>query len=1030
MTNSAVLLEQLKNSDPGLRRKAVRELVKFPEKEVVTALGEALGDPNKGVQNITIEALSSMKHENVVHGLIPVVKSSDLNTRNAGMTILRNLGPMAIPPLVEAVHKSEDVDEVIQILVILGDIHSPLATDTILEFITHEDDNVKTTAVESLGKVQDPKAVAKLVETYKTTDILKYSVVEALGNIAVDEAMPVLLGALESEDILEYFTGIGAIGSMESVKGVDPLFAKIQKEEDSGTRRLIFKSLAQIEVANPGCLKKLDMQVVRPILTGLIELQDAAEYKYLVQVAASLEDEAYAPALLSALESPESDIVDIAFKGIIKLGKKAVKPALERIGRVEPPVAAKILAFLEACPSADTPAAVALFTQNPDDSLRQTLARTLGANPSDASFTSLKEMLNDQDEIVRKNAVVGLKNMLDYDGALTAIISKFKDMNGHVRREAAMAMKDSSSSQVVEPLFDVLATEPYGDVREAAATVLASRKDSEITKKLLELLDSDNSRIRETISKTIWQCGSTIAVDSLIQKLADKEWRVVVNSCKSLENMKDLKSIFPLKELLKNADWQIRIAALSALRAFNSKELKQFFIPLLADENAQVAKLAVVALSELGDKSLDQDFQKYLNHPRWEVRYQIVEALGAIKSSSAVETLVKLVETDENNAVKAKAIDALAKIKDEKSFSAVEKVLDHEDRNLVVAAIKFFNEIGKASDEIEAKIKDLFLQNNWIKNYFIVTFAQNKSELLEKILKAVIAPREINNIEKLKATNEEKDAINTEEALLLRDIIAEKCGIDLSDKAVMVQKLRKNLGRFFLNSWTEYYHALRYGASEGDELLTSLYDSITNPETEFFGEADQTKVLASTIVPEIIEDRVKDGADEIKILVCGTSFGPEAYSVAMSVLEDVHTDKARVTVAGVDISHICLNTAKRGIYKREMFRHVDQKYIDLYFEDDRGDLRVKDEVKNMVDFKYCNAVNSEKMEELGEFDVVICRNIFSDFSQKGKERLAENIYNILVPGGVLLIAGKETLYNVTKAFRLQTYENVVAYRKL
>ncbi len=184
--------------------------------------------------------------------------------------------------------------------------------------------------------------------------------------------------------------------------------------------------------------------------------------------------------------------------------------------------------------------------------------------------------------------------MLSFDGALTALIRKFKDINGHVRREACLAMKNSSSEQLIEPLFNVVNTEPYGDVREAAASVLALRKDPEITGKLLEMLDSDNSRIRETISKTIWQCGSIRAVESLISKLNDKEWRVIVNSCNSLENTKDLKSIFPLKELLKNSDWQIRIAALSALRAFNSKELKQFFIPLLADENPQVQSLLLL----------------------------------------------------------------------------------------------------------------------------------------------------------------------------------------------------------------------------------------------------------------------------------------------------------------------------------------------------------------------------------------------------------------------------------------------------
>jgi chemotaxis protein methyltransferase CheR len=213
-------------------------------------------------------------------------------------------------------------------------------------------------------------------------------------------------------------------------------------------------------------------------------------------------------------------------------------------------------------------------------------------------------------------------------------------------------------------------------------------------------------------------------------------------------------------------------------------------------------------------------------------------------------------------------------------------------------------------------------------------------------------------------------------------------------------------------------------------MLTSLYDSITNPVTEFFGEPQQTKVLISSILPSLIEERVKANSDKLRILCCGTSYGPEAYSVALSVIEDLHTDRINIEVTGIDISHICLNTAKRGIYKREIFRFVDQKYTDIYFEDDRGDLRIKDEVKNKVEFKFANTLDSEAMEQLGEYDVVICRNLFSDFSQKAKERMAENIYNILVPGGVLLIAGKETLYNVTKAFRLQSFDNVVAYKKL
>jgi len=1028
-TSYQPLLEKLRDSDPSIRRRAVRDLCVFTDKEVVEALCEALGDPNKGVQNTAIETLSQIRHPNVITALLPVIRGSDLNTRNAGMSILKTLGPIAIPHLIDSLKAISDVDEVIQIIVVLGNIGSPIATDTVLQYVTHEDDNVKTTAVEALGKIQDPRAAKTLINTYHQTDILKYSIVEALGNIAVKEVLPVVLGSLESEDVLEYFSGIGAMGAMENPDGIDTLFKKLVKEEDAGTRRLILKSLAQIEEANSGSLAKIDRNVLKPILTSLLEQQDAAEYIYLVKIAAAVNDESYAPALLSALENTEPEIVDIAFRGLVALGAKCVKLALDRVGRVPPPVAIKIMEFLEKIPHHDTTEKILFLIKNPEDALRQIVARTLGANPSDMAFNGLRELLSDPDEMVRKFAVLGIKNMLNYDGALTALIGTLKDMNGHVRREAALAMKGASSRQVDEPLFNVLLHEPYGDVREAASVVLASRRDPEITKRLLELLDSDTSRIRETISKTIWQCGSTLAVDSLIHKLSDKEWRVVVNSCQSLENMKDLKSIFPLKELLKNEDWQIRIAALSALRAFKSKELKQFFVPLLADSNPNVAKLAVVALSELEDKSLDDTFRKYLNHPRWEVRYQIVKALGKIKSQKGVDTLIKIAETDANNGVRAKSLLALAKISDKKAINAGLALLEHEDRDLIIAAVKFFLVFANPQvPDLEEKLKKIFLDNPWIKNYFIVSFAQNQSPLLETVLRAVASPRDVRRIEKLKSAKPEV-GLNTEEAFLLREIIAEKCGIWLSDRSNLERRLQRDLGKFYITSWMEYYHALRYG-SDDQNLLISLYDTITDPQTAFFGEPDQNKVLVGNMIPELIEERVKSGGNSLKILSCGSSFGPETYSLAMSILEEVHSDRLKISVTGVDISHICLNTAKRGIYKREVMRHVDQKYVDLYFEDDRGDLRIKDEVKNMVEFKYRNLSSTKEMEELGTYDVVICRNVFSVFSQRERERLAENLYNILSPNGALFIGSRESLYNVTKAFKLQTYEKVVVYRKM
>ncbi|MBF0408035.1 MAG: HEAT repeat domain-containing protein [Candidatus Riflebacteria bacterium] len=1030
MTNNQnSLIEKLHDADPAIRRRSVRDLVAFPSRESIEAVVECLGDQNKGVQNTALDALSAFPHQLVVDALLPVIRGSDLNTRNAGMTILKNHGARAVPRLLEALDKASDIDEIIQILVVLGNIGSQTATEAVLSKIEHEDDNVKTTAIEALGKIQDPRSVKPLINAYHQFDILKYSILEALGNIAVDDAFPIMMGAIDSEDVLESFSGIGAMGAMEDPRFIEPLLKKLQKEEDGGTRRLIAKSIAQIEESNPGALLKHDKNVFRPIILPLLDQTDAAEYPAILFLASSLKDVHYIQSFVSALDNHDSTIVDIAFAALAGLGADAVNSLLGKLSSSGFAIQIKILELLEKQKHPDIPAGVAKFSDHVEDAVRQNVARVLASNPVPVNVPILQKMLKDVDEQVRRFAVVGLKKLIDKEGVIPSIIAALSDQNGHVRRESAFALGATQSRDVIEPLFNRLVNEPYGDVRETISAVLASRKDPDLTKRIIDFLDGDNSRIRETLAKTIWQCDPAPAVESLIKRLSDREWRVVVNACQSLAMMKDLRAIFPLRELLKNEDWQIRRAALSSLRVFKSKELKPFFLPLLGDSNQIVAKIAVEALSELNDQTLDSTLIDFLNNKSWEVRYQIVKALGKMKSQRAVDGLISVVQNDSNNGVKAKALIALSTIRAKKAFEIAKSFLDSDDNDLVIAAIKFFLKFDESEcGGLEQKLQNLFLYSPWVKNYFMASYRENLCPMLEKIMKSVAAPREWRKIQNAKSQKSEAGMTN-EESFLLSNIIAERCGIDLTEKSQLESRLLKNLERFNISNWIEYYHSLKYGTDDHN-LLISLYDTITDPVTSFFAEPDQNRVLTKSLISELIQERIKAGATEFRILSAGCSYGPETYSLSMSILEDIHIDGLKISLVGADISHICLNTAKRGIYKREILRNVDRKFIDLYFEDDRGDLRIKDEVKNKVEFRYLNLSSAKEMDEAGEFDVVVCRNVFSTLAQREKERLAENIYNVMTPGAVLFISSKESLYNVTKAFRLQTHEKVVAYRKL
>ncbi len=138
MTNSpAVFLEKLRDADAGVRRRAVRDLGAFTDKEAIEGLCEALGDPNKGVQNTAVETLSQIRHPNVIQALLPVIRGSDLNTRNAGMTILKEYGPAAVSHLIKAVAEATDVDEIIQVLVVLGNIQSKDVLPVVMKDLEH-----------------------------------------------------------------------------------------------------------------------------------------------------------------------------------------------------------------------------------------------------------------------------------------------------------------------------------------------------------------------------------------------------------------------------------------------------------------------------------------------------------------------------------------------------------------------------------------------------------------------------------------------------------------------------------------------------------------------------------------------------------------------------------------------------------------------------------------------------------------------------------------------------------------------------
>ena len=265
---------------------------------------------------------------------------------------------------------------------------------------------------------------------------------------------------------------------------------------------------------------------------------------------------------------------------------------------------------------------------------------------------------------------------------------------------------------------------------------------------------------------------------------------------------------------------------------------------------------------------------------------------------------------------------------------------------------------------------------------------------------------------------------------LLRDFIHGYCGIFFDDasKFLLERRLSRRLEQHQLKSFEEYYHFLRYDRKREEEL-TILVDNLTTNETYFFRESPQLRAFSEEILPELRE-RLAD-RKVLRIWSAGCSTGEEPYTIAMLLLEsgDWWRDW-QVEILGSDINQRVLHTARKGVYKKSAHRVTSPEMLTKYFiEEDKGNYRIVDKVKELVSFSSLNLLDPLKTSLISNMDIIFCRNVIIYFDKEAKKKVIESFSNKLREGGYLLLGHSESLINISNAFVLRTLKNDMVYQK-
>lgn len=258
---------------------------------------------------------------------------------------------------------------------------------------------------------------------------------------------------------------------------------------------------------------------------------------------------------------------------------------------------------------------------------------------------------------------------------------------------------------------------------------------------------------------------------------------------------------------------------------------------------------------------------------------------------------------------------------------------------------------------------------------------------------------------------------------LLRDMVYAHTGVwyPADRRLVLENRLSRRLFMTGSETFLEYYRYIEYG--DADELQAAV-DAVTNNETYFFREVAQLLAAVSLIEAAIAEGR------SVRVLSAGCASGEEPYTLAMLLHEQsAALDSRAVEIVGVDINTTVLERARAARYGSNSFRGTEGRYLDWYFEMNDGLLELDSRLRQGSIFAHASILDARRLENLGPFDLVLCRNVLIYFDDRAKRAALEGFHSVLKPGGHLFLGHAESLYRFSNEFEMVRIDGVMGYRR-
>lgn len=201
-------------------------------------------------------------------------------------------------------------------------------------------------------------------------------------------------------------------------------------------------------------------------------------------------------------------------------------------------------------------------------------------------------------------------------------------------------------------------------------------------------------------------------------------------------------------------------------------------------------------------------------------------------------------------------------------------------------------------------------------------------------------------------------------------------------------------------------HCLK--ARPNRELEAEVVAALPAKQSRFFEDRELLERIVNQILPSIAD---ASDAPRLRILCAGGGFGQEAYSLALllSEYDKTQPDRKAVDIISIDICRAATYGGRDGV-----FNHFEvqtglgiHQLLDNFDRRDDGSWQVNPELRERIGFRTHNLL--EDLTGLGEFDVILCRNVISTMAYGVGRDVAERLARQLTPHGALFLGAGESI---------------------